>query len=103
MNAFPTAIENRLVDGITTSLNSIQRDANQIGGVPRSEFSHQVGAMDLKRACADPQLISADFVGSAADDYRQYLVLARRQRQLVGGKRLRRGAITGSGMTVARS
>ena len=64
-------------------------DPDQIGGVPRSELLHDIGAVVLDGARADPELTSRFLVGSTGGELLQHLAFAPRQR-LASGEMQRR-------------
>ena len=64
-------------------------DPDQIGGVPRAELLHDVGAVILDRARADPEMPSRFLVGSAGGELLEHLAFAPRQR-FASGKMQRR-------------
>ena len=64
-------------------------DPDQIGGVPRAEFLHDVGAVILDRARTDPEMPSRFLVGSARGELLEHLAFAPRER-FASGKMQRR-------------
>src|ERR1700675_207177 len=83
----------RLKLGMTMEGSGLARgghhDPDEIGGIPRPQLFHDVGAVILDRARADPELASRFLVGSAGGELLQHLTLAPRQR-LTSGKMQRR-------------
>src|ERR1700712_5806206 len=55
-------------------------DPNQIGGVTRAKLLHDIGAMILDGARADPEMASRFLVGCTRGELLQHLALASRQR-----------------------
>src|SRR6185436_12549842 len=64
-------------------------DPDQVGGVPRAEFLHDVGAVILDRARADPKMPSRFLVGSTRSELLKHLAFAPRER-FASGKMQRR-------------
>src|ERR1700730_8023828 len=54
-------------------------DPDQVGGIPGAELFHDVGAMILDGARADPKVASGLLVGSAGGELLQHFALAPRQ------------------------